>query len=43
MSLTSMGENQPRADNSTYTGRMLNRRVEILMTPYPTRVAMVTN
>lgn len=40
MSLTSMGENQPRADNSTDTGRMLNRRVEILLTPYPTRLAM---
>ncbi|MFT6463424.1 OmpA family protein [Halopseudomonas laoshanensis] len=40
MSLTSMGEDQPRADNSTHTGRMLNRRVEILLTPYPTRVAM---
>ncbi|MFN3582088.1 MAG: OmpA family protein [Pseudomonas sp.] len=40
MSLRSMGENQPRADNSTLTGRKLNRRVEILLTPYPTRVAM---
>lgn len=40
MQLRGMGENQPRADNSTNTGRQLNRRVEILLTPYPTRVAM---
>lgn len=40
MSLSSMGEQEPRGDNSTDAGRLLNRRVEILLTPYPTRVAM---
>lgn len=39
MHLRSMGEAQPRADNNTPTGQELNRRVEILLTPYPTRVA----
>lgn len=40
MQLRSMGEFQPRADNSTDTGRALNRRVEILLQPYPTNVAL---
>ncbi len=34
MHLRAMADNQPRADNSTYTGRKLNRRVEIILTPY---------
>lgn len=41
MHLRAMADNQPRADNSTYTGRKLNRRVEIILTPYqPTSVAL---
>ena len=40
MHLQAMAENQPRADNSTYTGRKLNRRVEIILTPYPNAVAL---
>ncbi|SDU12744.1 OmpA family protein [Halopseudomonas salegens] len=39
MQLRSMGEFQPRADNSTDSGRALNRRIEILLQPYPTNVA----
>lgn len=40
MYLRAMADNQPRAD-STYTGRKLNRRVEIILTPYqPTSVAL---
>ncbi|UAW99222.1 OmpA family protein [Halopseudomonas nanhaiensis] len=33
MSLEGLGEIDPRADNSTPTGRELNRRVEIILTP----------
>lgn len=41
MHLQAMADNQPRADNSSYTGRKLNRRVEIILTPYqPTSVAL---
>ena len=41
MSLVGMAENAPRADNSTYTGRKLNRRVEIILTPYqPSNVTL---
>lgn len=40
MHLQAMAEYQPRADNSTYTGRKLNRRVEIILTPYPSAVAL---
>lgn len=40
MSLESMGENEPRADNATETGRELNRRVEIILFPGSTDVAM---
>ena len=40
MHLRAMADNQPRADNSTYTGRKLNRRVEIILTPYPTSIAL---
>lgn len=40
MNLQAMAENQPRADNSTYTGRKLNRRVEIILTPSPQAVAL---
>lgn len=41
LQLSTMGENEPRADNATETGRDLNRRVEIVLTPYPaTSVAM---
>src|SRR5690606_23712417 len=41
MHLIGMAANAPRADNSTYTGRKLNRRVEIILTPYqPTSVAL---
>ncbi len=39
MRLHSMGEFEPRADNGTDTGRALNRRVEIVLQPYPTKVA----
>lgn len=34
MHLRAMADNQPRADNSSYVGRQLNRRVEIILTPY---------
>lgn len=34
MHLRAMADNQPRADNSSYVGRKLNRRVEIILTPY---------
>lgn len=41
MHLKAMADLQPRADNSSYTGRKLNRRVEIILTPYqPTAVAL---
>lgn len=41
MHLQAMSDLQPRADNSTSTGRKLNRRVEIILTPYqPTSVAL---
>lgn len=41
MHLRAMADNQPRADNSSYIGRKLNRRVEIILTPYqPTSVAL---
>ena len=41
MHLIGMADNAPRADNSTYTGRKLNRRVEIILTPYqPPSVAL---
>lgn len=41
MHLQAMADMQPRADNSSYTGRKLNRRVEIILTPYqPTSVAL---
>lgn len=41
MHLQAMADLQPRADNSSYTGRKLNRRVEIILTPYqPTSVAL---
>lgn len=40
LQLSAMGEDQPRADNATETGRNLNHRVEIVLTPYPSRVAM---
>lgn len=41
MHLQAMADLAPRADNSTYTGRKLNRRVEIILTPYqPTAVAL---
>lgn len=40
LQLSTMGEDQPRADNATETGRNLNHRVEIVLTPYPARVAM---
>lgn len=41
MHLEAMADLQPRADNSSYTGRKLNRRVEIILTPYqPTAVAL---
>ncbi len=42
MSLETMGENEPRADNSTPSGRKLNRRVEIILTPATTDVALAT-
>ena len=40
MRLSAMADNQPRADNASYTGRKLNRRVEIILTPYPTSIAL---
>jgi len=41
MHLQAMADLQPRADNSSYTGRKLNRRVEIILTPFqPTAVAL---
>ena len=41
MHLQAMADLQPRADNSSYIGRKLNRRVEIILTPYqPTSVAL---
>ena len=41
MHLQAMADLAPRADNSTYTGRKLDRRVEIILTPYqPTAVAL---
>ena len=41
MHLQGMADLAPRADNSSYTGRKLNRRVEIILTPYqPTAVAL---
>lgn len=41
MHLQAMADLEPRADNSSYTGRKLNRRVEIILTPYqPTAVAL---
>lgn len=40
MSLHTMGEDKPMADNSTPPGRDLNRRVEILLTPFPPRLAL---
>lgn len=41
MHLQAMADLAPRADNSSYTGRKLNRRVEIILTPYqPTSVAL---
>lgn len=40
MRLSAMADNQPRADNASPTGRKLNRRVEIILTPYPTSIAL---
>ena len=40
MRLSAMADNQPRADNASNTGRKLNRRVEIILTPYPTSIAL---
>jgi outer membrane protein OmpA-like peptidoglycan-associated protein len=40
MSLHTMGEDKPMADNASSAGRDLNRRVEILLTPSPARIAL---
>lgn len=42
LTLRGMGSVMPRATNDSNEGRALNRRVEILMTPQATMVALVS-